>query len=124
MNNLARWPAATILMALAGCQCMATAEDVPARIDTPTAESRAALQQAVSEALQTEVILAENALTTSSWLTIDRSPPQGINNPPTQGRNLGTPIQFRLVKNGAACILIDQRNAIRYALENTDCVAE
>jgi hypothetical protein len=34
------------------------------------------------------------------------------------------PIQFRLVANNSACILIDTRDDSRHLLENTTCVAE
>jgi hypothetical protein len=62
------------LIVLAGCQTIASADDVPARITNPTDASRAALQQAVNDALHTEVLLADNALTDSSILIIERSP--------------------------------------------------
>ncbi len=112
------------LIILAGCQTMATGTDAPARITNPTAASRAALQQAVNDALHTEVVLADDALTGSSMLIIERNPPNTAQGRLATGRNMDTPIQFRLVVNDSDCILIDTRNETRRPLENTTCVAE
>jgi hypothetical protein len=90
-----------------GCQTMGSDADQPARIINPDEASRAALQSMVDSILNTEVTLAENALTESSMLIIERKP-----------------IQFRLVINGSDCILIDQRNESRHVLEDTECAAE
>ena len=109
---------------LTGCQTVDTDLDRPARIVNADADSRAALQAAVNEALGTEVLLAEDALTDSSLLTIERWPAGTMENPVPQGRILEKPIQFRLVINDSDCVLIDQRNESRHVLENTDCVAE
>lgn len=113
-----------LLLAMAGCQSMAGVDDVPARIAAPTDASRAALGEAVNTALGTDVLLADDALTQSSVLAIERKAPQGIGAEPAQGRNMDRPILFRLVRNGDACVLIDQRDATRYELANTDCVPE
>ena len=109
---------------LTGCQTVDTDLDRPARIVNADADSRAALQAAVNEALGTEVLLAEDALTDSSLLTIERWPAGTMENPVPQGRILEKPIQFRLVINDSDCVLIDQRSESRHVLENTDCVAE
>jgi nitroreductase len=109
---------------LSGCQTVNTDDDRPARIVDPDADSRAALQAAVNEALGTEVMLADTALTDRSRLTIERWPAGTMDNPVPQGRILEKPIQFRLVINGSDCILIDQRDSARYVLEKTSCEAE
>ena len=109
---------------LTGCQTVDTDLDRPARIVNADADSRAALQAAVNEALGTEVLLAEDALTGTSLLTIERWPTGTMDNPVPQGRILEKPIQFRLVINDSDCVLIDQRSESRHVLENTDCVAE
>ena len=109
---------------LTGCQTVDTDLDRPARIVNADADSRAALQAAVNEALGNEVMLANNALTDTSLLTIERWPAGTMENPVPQGRILEKPIQFRLVINDSDCILIDQRNESRHVLKNTDCVAE
>jgi len=109
---------------LTGCQTVDTDLDRPARIVNADADSRAALQAAVNEALGNDVLLAEDALTDSSLLTIERWPAGTMENPVPQGRILEKPIQFRLVINDSDCILIDQRNESRHVLEDTECAAE
>lgn len=109
---------------LTGCQTVNTDLDRPARIVNADADSRAALQAAVNEALGTEVLLAQDALTDTSLLTIERWPAGTMENPVPQGRSLEKPVLFRLVINGSDCILIDQRNESRHVLEDTDCAAE
>ncbi len=115
---------AGVVLATVGCQTLASGEDVPACITNPTDDSRAALQSAVNDALNTGVTLADDALTDSSVLIIERNPPRNMQSPPAQGRNMDTPIRFRLVLNGSDCILIDQRDDSRYLLEKTTCAAE
>lgn len=112
------------LVLLTSCQTMSTGNDAPARISNPNAASRAALQQTVNNALDTQVTLADDALTGSSILIIQRNPPQTAQGRIATGRNMDMPIQFRLVLNGAECILIDTRDETRHLLENTICVAE
>jgi hypothetical protein len=112
------------LILLAGCQTIASADDVPARISNPSDASRAALQQAVSIALHTEVMLADDALTNSSILVIERNPPKTLQGRPATGRNMDLPIQFKLVVNASDCILIDTRDDTRHRLEDTTCAAQ
>lgn len=114
---------AAMLAALAGCKHVAPDADQPAVIVGPDDASRAALQQTVNAALGTEVLLADDALTTTSLLVIERNPPQSMDIP-AQGRNMSTPIQIRLVTDGSRCILVDQRNGSRHVLDDTTCAAE
>ena len=109
---------------LTGCQTVNTDLDRPARIVNADADSRAALQSAVNEALGREFMLADDALTDTSLLTIERWPAGTIENPVPQGRSLEKPIQFLLVINDSDCILIDQRNESRHMLKDTECLAE
>jgi len=106
------------------CKTVATEPDKAARIIDADDASRAALQRAVDGALKTHVTLADDALTESSLLIIERSPPRNIQGLPSQGRNMDLPIQFRLVINGDDCVLIDQRDRSRHELEDTRCEAE
>ncbi len=115
---------AGIALVMAGCQSLVSGEDIAARITNPTDHSRAALQNTINELLNTHVALADDALTDSSVLTIEQHPPRNMQNLPAQGRNMGTPLQFALVLNGSDCILIDQRDNLRYPLEKTTCAAE
>jgi hypothetical protein len=106
------------------CKTVATEHDKAARIIDADDASRAALQRTVDGALKTHVTLADDALTESSVLIIERSPPRSIQGLPSQGRNMDVPIQFRLVIHGDDCVLIDQRDRSRHELENTRCEAE
>lgn len=112
------------VLVLAACQTMSTDQDHPARITEPTDASRAALQESVNTALHSSVMLADDALTKSSVLTVELNPPAKIQISNPLGRNMSRPIQFRLVLNQSACILIDQRDGSRYILNDTSCVAE
>ncbi len=112
------------LAILAGCQTMATGTDVAARITNPSAASQAALQNAVNDALNTEVLLAADALTTSSILVIERNAPKSMQSQPATGRIMEPPIRFHLVLNNSECILVNQRDESRHRLENTTCAAE
>jgi len=109
---------------LFACQTVTTNFDKPARITDPTDESRAALRATVNAALYAEVTLAGDALTNSNLLLIERAMPQTIAGSPALGRNMEMPYQFRLVINGDDCILIDQRDESRHALQDTNCAVE
>ena len=113
-----------LVFALVGCQTLATDGDVAARITKPTDASRAALQNAVNQALDANVTLASDALTDTSVLTIERNPPRSMENLPAQGRNMDRPMQFRLVRNGGDCILIYTYDDSRRKLANTSCATE
>jgi hypothetical protein len=106
------------------CKNVAPDGGVPAVIVEPDEASRAALQGAVNAALDMDVMLARDALTDSSVLYIERRMRQSLDGTPLQGRNLDTPLEFRLLMHGASCILIDQRDGSRHILADTRCKAE
>ena len=112
------------LLVLAGCQTVGSNDDVSALVTNPTAASRAALQRAVNDFLNMEVTIADDALTSSNMLIIERSPSRGMQSQPATGRNMDPAIQFRLVLSGTDCVLVDTRDDSRRVLENTTCVAE
>jgi len=105
-----------MVIALGGCKSWTASEDLPAWITNPDSGSRAALQAAVNEALNTQVALADDALTNSSILTIQRNLADSLESEPAQGRNTDMPIQFRLVLSGGDCVLIELRNQSRRIL--------
>jgi hypothetical protein len=125
MNN-ATSAIALIALAFSFAACKNVTPDVDqaAVIVNPDAASRAALQETVNAALHTEVTLAEDALTETSMLIIERQAPQSIEGSAAQGRNMEMLIQFRLVANGSECILIDQRDMSRVVLADTVCSVE
>ena len=113
------------LFIIAGCQALTAQSDIPALITNPTDESRAALKRALGEAFHgTEVTLADNALTQTSLLTVESGVRHIIGKIPRRGRILEKPIQFRLVKNGTECVLIDLRDQSRHNLQNTTCAPQ
>jgi hypothetical protein len=112
------------VLTLTACQTMSADQDQAARISEATDASRAALQETINSALHTNVMLADNALTDSSVLTIELNPPGTMEDQVPLGRDMGKPIQFRLVLNQSDCILIDQRDGTRHVLNDTTCVAE
>ena len=108
-----------------GCQTSPAESDVPAHIVNPTDASRAALMEALAKAFGgTRVRLADDALTQTSLLTIEAGARRTLENLPTGGRVLSEPMQFRLVKNGRDCVLVDLRDQSRYKLENTSCAPQ
>ncbi len=111
-------------LALTGCQTVGAGYDQPARITNVTEASRAALQKTVNEILNVEVTLADDALTDSSVLTIELTPPRTMLNPVPEGRVLTMPLQFHLVIRQSDCILIDPRDRSRHVLNSTSCAAE
>jgi hypothetical protein len=116
---------ACIVLLAAACKVNPAREDRPARIVNPTAESRAELQRVVSDMLfGADVVLADDALTTSSVLIVERSHRRSLDSPPLSGRDLGQPERFQLVTTGKKCVLIHGNDQARYELLETECVAE
>ena len=124
MNPIKALLGASLSIMLTGCQTVNADNDRPARIVNPDADSRSALQATVNDALGTKVMLADDALTNSSLLAIERVPTGTMDDPVLEGRIVGKPIQFQLIKNGDDCVLIRKSDGARYALSNTDCEAE
>lgn len=101
------------------------AGDVPAVITSPDDDSRAALQSALAASFGGhDVVIADDALTKTSLLTVEREPRRTLDNPSPGGRILIEPYRFRLVKNGEECVLVDLRDDSRHVLENTNCAPE
>ena len=124
MRTQATFIIAAALLAPA-CNTLSAAGDVPAVISEPSSQSRAELFQVVSSALNgVPIILADDALTHSSLLTIERNPPRDLQGRPLTGRKLGRPEQFRLVINGSDCIVVHETDGKRYELSETSCRPE
>jgi hypothetical protein len=111
-----------VFLALWGCKSVHSAPEVPAVIVQPTAESRAALASTLRQAFHgAPVTLADDALTTTNVLIIERVPVRDENGLPIDGRERGTPERFELVKSGESCVLLQQRTGKRFVLANTQC---
>ncbi len=114
---------ATMLIA-AACRTVPAQREVAAVILDPSAQSKAALSKAVSEALHgPPVKLADNALTKTDWLIIEREHPRDAAGHPLDGREREMPEQFRLVKAGDQCTLVHQRTERRFPLAGVACSA-
>ena len=89
-------------------------EGEPAVIVEPTARSRAALLQAVTDLLDgVQPLLAEDALTKESTLLVERRH--------LEGRDRGRPERFVLLQAGARCVLVRESTGQRAVLVETKC---
>lgn len=110
------------LLALSGCHARA-AGDVAAVLIQPTPGSRAELQRVVARALNREhVTLADDALTEDGTLVVERTVRRDAQGRPLQGmETTGRPERFRLVRNGADCVLVHEASGRRFTLESATC---
>ena len=108
-----------------GCQTMTGNDDIPSIIVDPTAESRAELLGVVQDAMNgAPVRIADDALTTTSVLIIQRMPQKDLEGRPLTGRDLGRPEHFKLVANGDECVLMHEESGERRVLQRTRCKPE
>jgi hypothetical protein len=95
---------------------------VAALITNPTPESRAELVRVVGEALHSAPpTLAADALARESLLIVERARARGPDGTPMQGRELGRPERFSLVKRGSDCVLVHERSKRRFVLSSATC---
>ena len=110
------------LLLAAACATVPRAPEVAAVITDPTDESRAELRRVVSEALHgAPLTLADDALTRESTLIVERGRARGPDGTPLQGRDMGRPERFRLVKDGSRCVLVHEGNGHRFPLSSATC---
>jgi hypothetical protein len=125
MMERRRWKVvltAGLLLSTTACEAPNAAELKPAVLIDPTPKTRTELNRVVSEALNgTPVRLAADALTHESVLIVDRVRPRDAEGLPLNGRELGKPEHFRLVKQASRCILIQERTGRRWILESARC---
>jgi len=67
------------------------------------------------------VTLADDALTRSSVLLIERSPARDPGGVRITGRDYGKPETFTLVKTASACVLVNARDGKRIVLTDATC---
>lgn len=108
--------------ATGGC-ALGTEENIdqPAVIDPPTDASRAELRRVVNEVLGMQVTLADDALTRSSTLSIERNPIRDASGRRIEVRERTPPELFRLVKRGRECVLIHERTNTETVLTAAHC---
>ena len=108
---------APLLLTSLACTPTLAREPAPALLTDPTEKNRMELSRVVGEALaRPPVLLAPDALTRESTLTIEPVRPRDVNGLPLNGRELGRPEHFRLVKQGGRCLLIHERTGARWSL--------
>jgi hypothetical protein len=117
-----RMIAIAALLVLVACHSRLQANDLPALLTSPTPASRAELVNVVSKALNgLEVTLADDALTNSSTLIIERKQLRDIRGRIDSGRVMEMPEFFDLVINGSSCVLIHRQDESRYDLKEAVC---
>lgn len=125
MNAAKGLLALSVSLLLPGCNLNAVHDERPAIIVASGEESRSELKRAVSELLNgVEVMLADDALTESSVLVVERNRVRTLEGAPLSGRDLGRPERFRLVTTGTRCVLVHENSEARYELTETDCAPE
>lgn len=99
-----------------------SAQEQPAVIATPTAESRAELARVITAAFDGQAVaLADDALTRESTLTVERRTPPGPQGRAATGRTLEMPAQFKLVLRGTRCVLVRAADGREWQLDETRC---
>ena len=101
--------------------CATISEGAPAAILDSTPAAHADIRQAVAAALGRDVLVADDALTESNLLTIDRRVTKTIEGRIGSGRILDPPETFQLVLEGDHCVLVHDRTGKAYPLENARC---
>jgi hypothetical protein len=110
------------MLSVVACAPVPAQRDVPAVVTSPTPDSRAELARVVGRALKgAAVTLADDALTRDSELIIERGWARSAKGVPLNGRETGRPEHFRLVKNGASCVLVHERTGKRFPLSSVTC---
>ena len=100
-----------------------SAQEQPAVIAAPTAQSRAELVRVVSAAFNGQpVTLADDALTKESVLTIERRTPPGEQGRAATGRTLDAPQRLSLVLRGTRCFLVRSADGREWELSEAQCV--
>ncbi|MFL6577695.1 MAG: hypothetical protein ACJ8MR_13835 [Povalibacter sp.] len=100
------------------------ANEQAARVLNPTAESRAELLEAVNSALSSSAVtVADDALTDSNILIIERTPARDASGVRLSGRDFDRPQHFELRLSGSQCVLIHQESQRRFPLKQVKCEA-
>lgn len=112
-------------LAVTACQSRSQAKDLAALILSPTQQGQLELIQIVANAIGRESVqLADDALTRSSDLIIERKQKKRIEGRLGGGREMSSPEHFKLVLSGSSCFLIHQADQARYELTESRCVLQ
>jgi hypothetical protein len=116
--------AAILTLALAaGCRHLAADAEQPAVLVDPTDAVRAELRAALTAALgQAPVAIADDALTQTNVLIIERAPVRDLEGRPLDGRVLEPTVhRFELVLASSECVLVRRGDAWRMRLASAVC---
>ena len=118
-------PACAVLGALlwaGGCRTVRAPDERADAVLEADAAAHAALAQAVGWALGgVPVALADDALTRTSTLVVERVRPRDARGLPLNGRELGPAEHFRLVRTGARCVLVHEEGGEAFTLAGVGC---
>jgi hypothetical protein len=117
--------ALTLPMALVACSAASPASpERDALLVDPAPQVRDELHQVVSAALHgAPVRLADDALTTSPVFAVEHVQPRDAQGRPLNGRELGRPELFRLLRSGSQCVLLHEGSGQRFILATATCAA-
>ncbi len=111
-----------MLTGIPACRTWPAEPAAPAIITHPTAASRADLELAVSQSLGgAPVRLADDALTRDSLLIVARAQARDARGLPLNGRELGRPQHFQLLRRGSRCTLLHLESGKSRILAHTTC---
>jgi len=112
----------TGLIAIGACAQRSANADLPAVLTFPTDSARAELLRVVGGALNgAPVTLAADALTREDTLIVERAERRDSKDMNLGGRDMRRPDHFRLVKRGAACVLVHVETGRRWTLSSATC---
>ena len=121
-------PVVYCALVASACHSMASgvaSGDIAALVAQPSAASQAEIRQVVQRALSgREVLLADDALTKSSLLIIERRRHRRIGQSLDTGTPERDPQRFRLVLREGVCELVPLNTDKRHRLTRTSCRAE
>jgi hypothetical protein len=108
---------------LPACGHLAADEGEPAVLVDPTDAVRAELRAALTAALgQAPAAIADDALTQTNVLVIERAPVRDLEGRPLDGRVLEPVVhRFELVLASSECVLVRPSDAWRMRLANAQC---
>jgi hypothetical protein len=110
---------------VAACSTPAVNSEYPALLTNPGPSTTLEIEQTISSAMEgAKVSIAEDALTTSSQLTIEQNMIRSIEQQPEMGRNLGRPDHFQLLIDGPQCVLVHEKTGLHWLLNTVECVVE
>ena len=112
-------------LSLSACRALeAAAPPEPAVLLAPDPAARAELLDAITRELHraSPVLLADDALTRTSLLTIERVMPRDAEGRPFDGRQRGRPERFLLWRVDGRCVL-EHEGAARVTLAQAHCAA-